>query len=95
VDRVHPAHRGSLYGNLSTTSTKGTHDCGITYHGKTVVHHLSLIVKTGEVEALIGPSGAGKSSLLRSINYLERPSAGKIQVAGQAVAADGRAPLPL
>ncbi|MCL5124444.1 MAG: phosphonate ABC transporter ATP-binding protein [Deltaproteobacteria bacterium] len=32
--------------------------------------------------ALIGPSGAGKSTLLRCINFLNRPTSGKIEVEG-------------
>ncbi|GER21520.1 L-cystine ABC transporter ATP-binding protein YecC [Zafaria cholistanensis] len=60
-------------------------DIRIEYKGHEVVHGVSLAVQRGEVIALIGPSGAGKSSLLRSINFLEQPSAGQILVNGQLV----------
>ncbi|MGI8695952.1 MAG: amino acid ABC transporter ATP-binding protein [Mycobacteriales bacterium] len=59
----------------------------VSYKANEVVHDVSMDVRTGEVVALIGPSGAGKSSLLRSINYLEPPSRGRILLAGRAVAA--------
>lgn len=43
-----------------------------------VLKGIDLDVKKGEVISIIGPSGSGKSTLLRCINYLERPTAGKI-----------------
>ncbi|MCC4908900.1 amino acid ABC transporter ATP-binding protein [Microbacterium sp. cx-59] len=64
----------------------------ISYHGHEVVHDVSLEVAAGEVIALIGPSGAGKSSLLRTVNYLERPSKGTIRVAGHTISANGSTP---
>ncbi len=50
------------------------------FHGQTVLHGIDLEVKPGEVVAIIGPSGSGKTTLLRSINLLEQPDAGTIQV---------------
>lgn len=63
-------------------------DVCVSYGGHQVVHEVNLDVAAGEVVALIGPSGAGKSSLLRSINYLEPPSSGTLQVAGHLLHAD-------
>jgi len=60
------------------------------YNGHDVVHDISLDVEVGEVVALIGPSGAGKSSLLRSINFLEPPTQGRIVLDGQPVGVTGR-----
>ena len=49
--------------------------------GDTVVlNDVSLTVNPGDVVALIGASGAGKSTFLRSINYLEAPDSGRIQI---------------
>lgn len=45
-----------------------------------VLNDLSFQVKEGEVVAIIGPSGSGKSTLLRSLNLLEEPDEGTIQV---------------
>ncbi len=47
------------------------------------VDQVSLHIKRGEVFGIVGASGAGKSSLLRAINLLERPSAGRVVVNGQ------------
>ena len=50
-----------------------------------VLRGVSLAVEKGEVLSLIGPSGSGKSTLLRVLIGLLPPSAGKVQVAGEAV----------
>jgi D-methionine transport system ATP-binding protein len=44
---------------------------------------VDLHVQAGESAGLIGPSGAGKSTLLRSVNLLERPTRGRVFVAGR------------
>ncbi len=51
-----------------------------TFSGQKVLNNLSLEIKKGEVVALIGSSGAGKSTFLRSLNYLEAPDSGRIQI---------------
>lgn len=51
------------------------------FHGQTVLNGIDLNVQEGEVVAIIGPSGSGKTTLLRSINLLEQPESGTIQVA--------------
>ncbi len=43
-----------------------------------VLKGINLKVEKGEVVGIIGSSGCGKSTLLRSINYLEKPTSGKI-----------------
>jgi cell division transport system ATP-binding protein len=48
--------------------------------------HLSFRVGRGEMVFLTGHSGAGKSSLLRLIMRLERPSRGRVVVAGHDIA---------
>jgi D-methionine transport system ATP-binding protein len=44
---------------------------------------VELEVAAGRIQGLIGPSGAGKSTLLRCVNLLERPTSGRVRVAGQ------------
>lgn len=56
--------------------------------GKQEIHALNgidLTVETGEIYGVIGFSGAGKSSLIRTVNLLERPSAGRVLIHGQDV----------
>ena len=47
------------------------------------VNQVSLHIRRGEVFGIVGTSGAGKSTLLRTINLLERPSAGRVVIDGQ------------
>ena len=44
---------------------------------------VSFTVQPGELFTLLGPSGCGKTTTLRSIAGLERPTAGRITVAGK------------
>ena len=50
------------------------------FSGQAVLDNLSLDIQKGEVIALIGSSGAGKSTFLRSLNYLETPDSGIIEI---------------
>lgn len=50
------------------------------FSGQKVLDAISLDIQKGEVIALVGASGAGKSTFLRSLNYLEKPDHGSIQM---------------
>jgi ABC-type polar amino acid transport system ATPase subunit len=50
-----------------------------------VLSDVDLSVSAGEKVAIIGPSGSGKTTLLRCVAYLERPSAGHIEIAGERI----------
>ena len=52
----------------------------------TAVDNVSLQIKEGEIFGIIGYSGAGKSSLIRLLNGLEKPTRGKVIVAGRDMA---------
>jgi putative ABC transport system ATP-binding protein len=46
---------------------------------------IDLRIKPGEFVALLGRSGAGKSTLINVITGIDRPTAGTVQVAGEAI----------
>ena len=50
-----------------------------------VLNGLTFQVAEGEFLCLVGPSGCGKTTLLRLVAGLERPTAGKICLAGEQV----------
>ncbi len=50
-----------------------------------VLHGIDMALHRGEFAALIGPSGSGKSTLLHLIGLLERPTAGRILIAGREI----------
>lgn len=46
------------------------------------VKNVNLHIQKGEIFGIIGFSGAGKSSLIRCINFLERPTSGSVKLQG-------------
>jgi phospholipid/cholesterol/gamma-HCH transport system ATP-binding protein len=53
-------------------------DVGVRYGPKVVMQNLSLDIVEGAITCIIGLSGAGKSTILRLLNGLKRPDAGRV-----------------
>ena len=58
-------------------------DVRFSYGSRVVLDNLNLSVAPGESVALVGRSGAGKSTVLKLINRLLLPDAGRVSVAGR------------
>jgi putative ABC transport system ATP-binding protein len=59
------------------------------YGGKQPYRALSgvnLVIQRGDFAILVGPSGAGKSTLLNILGALDRPTSGRVEIAGVDVA---------
>jgi phospholipid/cholesterol/gamma-HCH transport system ATP-binding protein len=65
-------------GNKTTKFYARLEDVGIRYGEKVVMQHLSLDIVEGAITCIIGLSGAGKSTILRLLNGLRRPDAGRV-----------------
>lgn len=50
-----------------------------------VLRGVDLDVAKGEVVVIMGPSGSGKTTFIRSLNFLETPDSGSVEVCGIAV----------
>lgn len=46
----------------------------------TVLKDISFTVEKGDVVSVLGPSGTGKTTMLRCLNYLEQPDAGRLTI---------------
>lgn len=53
------------------------------YGSRIVLREIDLVIRPGELIALMGRNGSGKTTLLRSIMGFHRPHAGRIIVAGR------------
>ena len=65
------------------------------YGKRSVLQIDELDIYRGEVLALVGPSGAGKSTLLRLLNFLETPTSGAIEFAGETFSASNPCRWPI
>jgi ABC-2 type transport system ATP-binding protein len=58
------------------------------YHGVTVVHDVSFVVRPGEVIGYLGPNGSGKTTTVKMLTGLLKPSSGVIRVDGADIGND-------
>jgi len=63
-------------------------------NGHVGLHELSFRARRGEFLFVTGHSGAGKSTLLRLLLALERPTSGKLLLAGQDIGAIRNSEIP-
>ena len=62
-----------------------TEDLVKKYRTRTVVNHVSINVKQGEIVGLLGPNGAGKTTSFNLITGVYKPTAGEIRLDGESI----------
>ncbi len=59
----------------------------VSFGDKKVLKDINLSIDSGAVTVFIGPSGSGKTTLLRTLNLLQKPTAGQIRIGDTTVKA--------
>jgi ABC-2 type transport system ATP-binding protein len=58
------------------------------FSGITVVKHVDVLIRPGEILGYLGPNGSGKTTTVRMLAGLLEPSAGRIEYGGRAIHED-------
>jgi iron complex transport system ATP-binding protein len=83
-----PASAGTASaGAASAEAAAALEGVVVAYRDRLVLRQVDLTIQPGERVALVGPNGAGKSTLLRTLAGLVAPSAGRVTLGGDPVAA--------
>ncbi|SDV47041.1 amino acid ABC transporter ATP-binding protein [Chitinasiproducens palmae] len=69
----------------STNITVSAKSIRKSFGSSVILNGIDLEVHKGEVVVIMGPSGSGKTTLLRSMNFLEMPDGGTIEICGSRV----------
>src|SRR3954471_4165315 len=77
-----PGHKGASGASLVSVS-KVDYTLRVGSAPLQILRRVSLQVAAAQVVAIVGPSGSGKTSLLMLLGGLERPTSGKVVIAGQ------------
>jgi phospholipid/cholesterol/gamma-HCH transport system ATP-binding protein len=78
---------------IQSESVVVVRDLTVQYGDRTILDHIDLDIRRGEVLVLLGGSGSGKSTLLRHLLGLEKPLSGTIIVKGVDIARCSEAEL--
>jgi len=55
----------------------------VAYGNRIILQQVSLVVRAGEIVAVVGPNGAGKSTLIRSVSGVIPKTAGNVLISGK------------
>jgi branched-chain amino acid transport system ATP-binding protein len=67
------------------TATLEVSAVAVRFGGVLAVDDVSFVARTGEVLGVMGPNGAGKTTLFNVISGVQRPTAGRVSLAGTAL----------
>lgn len=70
---------------MSDTPLVSVENLSVSYGKTQAVRGLSFVIPRGEVFGFIGPNGAGKTSTIKVLATLQKPSAGRVLIAGHDV----------
>ena len=71
---------------LMTTPVIALHGVAVGYGERPVVEHADLVVRRGDVVALVGANGSGKTTLVRGVLGLAPVLAGRVELLGRPAA---------
>ncbi len=81
----HQGGGGPVNGTVSALSSTGVTKEHPGSPPVAALRSVTVTIGAGEFAAIVGPSGSGKSTMLAIAGTLERPTAGRVRVAGLAV----------